>query len=69
MISEIGILYAVGVAYLALLFFIAHATDNRWLPDKLVRHPMVYALALGVYATSWSFYGSVGFAQSQATTS
>lgn len=65
MISEIGILYAVGVAYLALLFFIAHATDNRWLPDRLVRHPMVYALALGVYATSWSFYGSVGFAQSQ----
>jgi Na+/proline symporter/nitrogen-specific signal transduction histidine kinase len=64
-ISEIGTLYAVGVAYLALLFFIAHATDNRWLPDRLVRHPLVYALALGVYATSWSFYGSVGFAQSQ----
>ncbi|MDX5364396.1 MAG: ATPase, partial [Pseudazoarcus pumilus] len=65
MTSEIGTLYAVGVAYLALLFFIAHATDNRWLPDRLVRHPLVYALALGVYATSWSFYGSVGFAQSQ----
>ena len=65
MISEIGILYAVGVAYLALLFFVAHATDNRWLPDSLARHPLVHALALGVYATSWSFYGSVGFAQSQ----
>lgn len=65
MTSEIGILYAVGVAYLALLFFVAHATDNRWLPEGLVRHPLVHALALGVYATSWSFYGSVGFAQSQ----
>ena len=65
MITEIGILYAVGVAYLGLLFFIAHATENGWLPDALVHHPLVYALGLGVYATSWSFYGSVGFAQTQ----
>lgn len=65
MSTEIGILYAVGVAYLGLLFFIAHATENRWLPDRLVRHPLVYALGLGVYATSWSFFGSVGFAQTQ----
>src|SRR5690554_1567066 len=63
--SEIGTLYAVGVAYLAVLFFVAYATDNRWLPDSLVRHPLVYALALGVYATSWTYYGSVGFAQIQ----
>ncbi len=65
MITEIGILYAVGVAYLGLLFFIAHATENRWLPDALIHHPLVYALGLGVYATSWSYYGSVGFAQTQ----
>lgn len=65
MITEIGILYAVGVAYLGLLFFIAHATENGWLPDWLVHHPLVYALGLGVYATSWSYYGSVGFAQTQ----
>ncbi|AUN95781.1 sensor histidine kinase [Pseudazoarcus pumilus] len=63
--SEIGTLYAVGVTYLAALFFVAYATDNRWLPDSLVRHPLVYALALGVYATSWTYYGSVGFAQIQ----
>jgi Na+/proline symporter/signal transduction histidine kinase len=63
--AELGILYAVGVAYLALLFFIAHATEKGWFPDALVRHPLVYALSLGVYATSWSFYGSVGFAQEQ----
>jgi len=65
MITEIGILYAVGVAYLGLLFFIAHATENRWLPDALIHHPLVYALGLGVYATSWSFYGSVGFARTE----
>ncbi|AHK78899.1 histidine kinase [Ectothiorhodospira haloalkaliphila] len=65
MISEIGVLYAVGVAYLALLFFIAHATERGWLPSALVRHPMVYVLSLGVYATTWTYYGSVGFAQSE----
>ncbi len=29
---------------------------------RLSRHPVVGALALGVYATSWSYFGSVGFA-------
>jgi Na+/proline symporter/signal transduction histidine kinase len=63
--AELAVLYAVGVAYLALLFFIAHATERGWVPDWIVRHPLVYALSLGVYATSWSYYGSVGFAQEQ----
>jgi Na+/proline symporter/signal transduction histidine kinase len=63
--AELAVLYAVGVAYLALLFFIAHATERGWLPEALVRHPLVYALSLGVYATSWTYYGSVGFAQQQ----
>ncbi len=62
---EVIWLYAAGVGYLAVLFFIAHATERGWLPSRLIHHPLVYALALGVYATSWSFYGSVGFAQSQ----
>ncbi|EHQ51167.1 two-component sensor CbrA [Ectothiorhodospira sp. PHS-1] len=65
MISEIGLLYGVGVAYLALLFFIAHAAEKGWLPARLVHHPLVYTLSLGVYATSWSFYGSVGFANTE----
>lgn len=62
---DITLLYTAGVLYLALLFFIAHATERGWLPNRLIHHPLVYALALGVYATSWSFYGSVGFANSQ----
>lgn len=52
----------VGLAYLALLFLIAHATDSQWLPQGLVSNPIVYSLSLGVYATSWTFYGSVGLA-------
>ncbi|MBK1691409.1 sensor histidine kinase [Ectothiorhodospira mobilis] len=68
MISEIGLLYGAGVAYLGLLFFIAHATERGWLPAALVRHPLVYILSLGVYATTWTYYGSVGFAQSEGYT-
>ena len=63
--AEIGVLYAAGVAYLGLLFFIAHASERGWLPDRWVRHPMVYVLSLGVYATTWTYYGSVGFAADQ----
>lgn len=65
MTVDLGVLFAVGVAYLALLFFIAHAAERGWLPARLVRHPLTYALSLGVYATSWTYYGSVGFAQTQ----
>ncbi len=58
-------LFLAGVGYLLLLFLIAYAAERGWIPQKVVRHPLVYTLSLGVYATSWSFYGSVGFAQSQ----
>ncbi len=55
-------LIAVGLAYLALLFLIAHAADSNWLPLHIVSNPLVYSLSLGVYATSWTYYGSVGLA-------
>jgi Na+/proline symporter len=62
---ELWQLFLVAVLYLGLLFLIATATDRKWIPETVVRHPMVYTLSLGVYATSWSFYGSVGFAQQE----
>ncbi|MCP4494396.1 MAG: GHKL domain-containing protein [Gammaproteobacteria bacterium] len=62
---ELWQLFLVSVLYLGILFFIAMATDRHWIPSAVVRHPMVYTLSLGVYATSWSFYGSVGFAQQE----
>ena len=62
---ELWQLFLVGVLYLGLLFLIATATDRHWIPDSVVRHPLIYTLSLGVYATSWSFYGSVGFAQKE----
>jgi PAS domain S-box-containing protein len=62
---ELWQLFLVGVLYLGLLFVIATATDRGWIPEKVASHPLVYTLSLGVYATSWSFYGSVGFAEKE----
>ena len=59
---SIGWLFGVAVAYLALLFLIAWSADRGLLPRALVHHPLVYSLSLGVYATSWTYYGSVGLA-------
>lgn len=60
---EGGFLFFVSVLYLGLLFAVAHWGDRfaaRWRPTRLA--PIVYALSLAVYATSWTFYGSVGTA-------
>ncbi|MCC5857980.1 MAG: PAS domain-containing protein [Ectothiorhodospiraceae bacterium] len=65
MTLELGTLFSAAVLYLLLLFLIAHATERRWISTRLTRHPAVYVLSLGVYATTWSYYGSVGFAQTQ----
>lgn len=62
---ELWQLFLAGVGYLGVLFLIATAVERRWLPLALARHPLTYTLSLGVYATSWSFYGSVGFAEQQ----
>ena len=52
-------------AYLALLFWIARIGDrSRYSTSNWSRHPLVYTLALGVYCTSWTFYGLVGTAAS-----
>src|SRR5215471_6843967 len=62
---EIVPLFAAALGYLLLLFFIAYATERGLIPARVSRHPLTYALSLGVYATSWTYYGSVGFARSQ----
>ncbi|MEE2692531.1 MAG: NahK/ErcS family hybrid sensor histidine kinase/response regulator [Pseudomonadota bacterium] len=52
-------LIGVSVAYLWLLFLIAYFGDKR--ADKVgvpARQPIVYSLALTVYCTSWSLYGT-----------
>ena len=54
------------VCYLLLLFWLARIADRqRFAENSWVKHPAVYILALGVYCTSWTFYGLVGTAASQ----
>jgi Na+/proline symporter/signal transduction histidine kinase len=62
---DLSLLFGIGFSYLVLLFLIAYAADSGKLPEKLLRHPLIYVFSLGVYATSWTYYGSVGFAQTQ----
>ncbi len=59
---ELWVLFLAALVYLGVLFLIAYCADNGYLSKRLVEHPAIYALSLGVYATSWTFYGSVGLA-------
>ncbi len=57
------VIFLIGLAYLGGLFAVA-----TW-GDRLARRrkpgsprPFIYALSLGVYCTSWTYFGSVGIA-------
>jgi Na+/proline symporter/signal transduction histidine kinase len=52
-------------AYLGLLFAIAYYADKRADAGRsVIASPYIYSLSLAVYATAWTFYGSVGRAAS-----
>ncbi|MDD9960175.1 MAG: ATP-binding protein [Gammaproteobacteria bacterium] len=57
---ELSTLLLLGSSYLVLLFGIAFVTDKGWIPQRLVRHPIVYVFSLGVFASVWAYYTSVG---------
>jgi hypothetical protein len=47
--------------YLGLLFAIAYCADRRKQEGRsVIASPVIYSLSLAVYATAWTFYGSVG---------
>ena len=62
MVVELYVLGLASLIYLGLLFLLAELTEIGWVPASLSRHPVVFALSLGVYATSWTYYGGVGLA-------
>lgn len=57
---EITTLAALGSGYLLTLFALAFATDRGLIPEKIVRHPLIYVLSLGVFASAWAYYTSIG---------
>lgn len=53
-----------GALYMALLFVIAARRDQQAQKPDFSQSPTVYALALAVYCTSWTYFGAVGTAAS-----
>ena len=57
------LLSALAIAYVGCLFAIAFYGDRRSIyPGSRRLRPYIYGLALGVYCTSWTFFGAVGSA-------
>ncbi|QJD60281.1 PAS domain S-box protein [Pseudomonas sp. gcc21] len=59
---DLGLLLLISVVYLLALFGVAWITEKSMLPRGVLHHPAVYTLSLGVYASAWAFYGTVGLA-------
>lgn len=62
MAYSVSQLILIAFGYLMFLFLVAWVTERGWIPARLVRHPLVYVFSLGVYASAWAIYGSVGYA-------
>src|SRR2546423_12641112 len=64
MLHEAAIVLTAFV-YLGVLFAIASYADERADAGRsVIASPYIYSLSLAVYATAWTFYGSVGRAAS-----
>jgi Na+/proline symporter/nitrogen-specific signal transduction histidine kinase len=60
-VLESWVVVATSFAYLGLLFAIAYYADQRADAGRsVIASPYIYSLSLAVYATAWTFYGSVG---------
>lgn len=60
-----GLIAAVALIYMAILFAIAFYGDRRSAPMPPKIRAWVYSLSLAVYCTSWTFFGAVGQAAEQ----
>ncbi len=52
---------AISIIYTVLIFLIAwYAHHRKETGRSIISNPVIYSLSLGVYCTSWTFFGSVG---------
>ncbi|WP_290704619.1 hypothetical protein [Amphritea sp.] len=64
MFSSLTVILIISL-YMAVLFGIAQLVERRIaVRGEGFKSPWVYSISLAVYHTSWTFYGSVGFAAS-----
>ena len=51
-----------AIGYLLVLFAVAFFGERRSVYPGRSARPYIYGLALGVYCTTWTFFGAVGTA-------
>ena len=61
MLHDWGVI-AVAFGYIGLLFFVASHGDRLSATQRGRASALIYPLSLAIYCTSWTFFGSVGFA-------
>src|SRR4051812_27091253 len=66
MLHDWGVI-AAAFAYIGLLFFVASHGDRLSPSQRGRASMMIYPLSLAIYCTSWTFFGSVGFATRTST--
>ena len=58
---NVDLVWGTALLYIALLFLVAYYADQRQKQGRsITANPAVYSLSIAVYATSWTYYGSVG---------
>ncbi|KAF0221181.1 MAG: putative GAF sensor [Geobacteraceae bacterium] len=58
---SIELVVGVSLFYIFLLFLVAYYADRKREQGKsIIATPRIYSLSIAVYATTWTFYGSVG---------
>jgi phosphoserine phosphatase RsbU/P len=62
---NVDLVWGTALLYIALLFLVAYYADQRQKQGRsITANAAVYSLSITVYATSWTYYGSVGKAAS-----
>src|ERR1700754_2769036 len=61
MLHDWGVI-AAAFGYIGFLFFVASYSDRLSLLQRGRASSLIYPLSLAIYCTSWTFFGSVGFA-------
>lgn len=59
---SVSYLALISVIYLLVLFGIAWVSEHNKVASKLISHPVIYILSLGVYNSALTFYGLVALA-------
>jgi len=57
----------IALGYVSALFVLAWLGDRMLTVSSTMGRPLIYALSLATYCTSWTFFGSVGLAAGTST--